>query len=277
MSDQVVQRKSGVVRTLLRAGMKMSSRLFPKTSTIRQTQLDGLALAVWSNEYIGQRILTTGSFEKEDLARLSEFVGRGDTCIDVGANIGIYSIFLARLVGVDGRVVAFEPVRRNALLTELNCELNGFRNVSVQAVPLSDRSGKSLTAHVPEGDSAYSYFSDDGTAGDTGDSLTLDDYCTKTGLSSVAFIKIDVEGAEFTVLKGASQLLSSPGRPRAIMVELVDEYLARFSHTVADLCAWMEVHGYVSHAVRNGRLTPVSAAEINIENVFFMTGAPSSE
>lgn len=277
MSDQFVQRKSGVVRSLLRIGMNMSSCHFPKSSTIRQTQLDRLALAVWSNKYIAQRILTTGSFAKEDIVRLGKSVGRGDTCFDVGDNIGIYYIFLARLVSVDGRVVAFKPVRRNALLTELNCEQNGFRNVSVQEVTLSDRSGKSLTSHLLEGDSAYSCSSDDGTAGNTGDSLTLNDLCTQSGLSSVAFIKIDVEGAEFTVRKWASQLLSSLGRPRAIMAGLVDEYLAGFKPTVADLCAWMEVGCYASHAVRNGRLTPVSAAETNMEIVFLVTGCPSSQ
>lgn len=269
MSDQIVQRSSGPVRSLLRAGMGAVSALFPKTSTVKQTVHNGGPLLVWANEYIGRRILTTGSFETDALSFLKSVVRAGDTCIDVGANIGIYSLAFSRLVGPSGKVEAFEPVTRNALLTELNCELNELRNVRVVRAPLSDSSGKNLSRHTPQSDSAYSYFSADGEPGDTPPSLSLDDYLGQRAISRVDFIKIDVEGAELSVLRGGAGLLASRGRPRIIMIEMVDEYLGRFGDSVLTACTWLEQFGYVPHELRNGQLVQIDPSEIEIQNVFF--------
>jgi hypothetical protein len=61
-------------------------------------------------------------------------------------------------------------------MTGLDCELNGFRSVSSHAFVVSDRSGMTLNAPAPEGDSAHGYCPEDGAAGDLGDSLIWDDY-----------------------------------------------------------------------------------------------------
>ncbi len=269
MNSEIKQRSAGPVRTVLRAGMRMTRMFFPTKSTVRQTKLDGLTLLVWANEYIGRRILTTGSFEAEDLARLSRLAKPGDICIDVGANIGLYSLFLGRLVGPGGRVLAFEPVKRNALLTQLNCELNGLDHVEVIRAPLSDVSGKSLTPTVPEGDSAYTYFRDGPTKDGDTLSQTLDDVLERGNMGKVALIKIDVEGAELTVLRGADRLLRSDRRPNVIMLEVVDEYLGRFGNSVAELCAWLGERGYAPHVAEGDRFRAISPSDINVENIYF--------
>ncbi len=271
MVDHVVQRKAGPVRSLARMAMRLSASLLPRHATVRQTRLDGMPLLVWANEYIGRRILTTGSFEKEDLARLADFVKPGDTCIDVGANIGLYSLALARLTGAQGRVHAFEPVRRNALLVELNCALNDIDTVTVDRRPLSNEGGRALSARVPENDSAYSYFAEGGSAeaDGTATSVTLDDYCLENRIGKISFIKIDIEGAEFNALRGAGELLASGNRPDVIMVEMVDAYLERFGTDTITVCAWMGQKGYFPYALRHGVLQPVEARAINVENVFF--------
>lgn len=269
MQNELTQRKAGLFRSALRAGMRTSALLFPKTCTVRQTSVDGLTILVWANEYIGRRLLMTGSFEKDDLALLPRHVGPGDTCIDVGANIGLYSLALARLAGATGKVFAFEPIRRNALITRLSCELNGFEQVVVEERPLADKSGVSLSASVPENDSAYSYFRETDSLAGGLVSITLDEYCEKAHIGPVAFLKVDVEGAEFNVLKGADRLLRSAGRPKLILLEMVDEYLGRFGHDTQAVCGWLLERGYHSHVLREGRLQPVSPDRINVENVYF--------
>jgi FkbM family methyltransferase len=269
MPIEVQQRSANPVRALLRAGMRASRLLFPSRMTVRQTTWEGGPLLVWANEYIGRRILTTGNFEADDLARLHSLVALGDCCIDVGANIGLYALALGRLVGPKGLVLAFEPVARNALLTELNCELNGLSNVQVFRMPLSDVSGKSLNATAPEGDSAYTYFSEGAADGHGMRSRTLDDICEANGIGKVALIKIDVEGAELLVLRGAEALLRSERRPHTIMLEVVDEYLQRFGNSTAELCAWLDARGYRPHVADGDHLRPVTAGEINVENVLF--------
>lgn len=273
MQADLTQRRAGPIRSLLRVGMRLSARFFPSSSTVRQTTLDGLDLLVWANEYIGRRILMTGSFEADDLARLRLLVKAGDTCIDVGANIGLYSLFLGRIVGSAGRIVAVEPVKRNALLTALNCELNDFSHVSVVQAPLSDVSGKSLIPTVPEGDSAYTYFREDSSGLQAPSSLTLDEVCDAQRLGSVSLIKIDVEGAELMVLRGAERLLASERKPHTIMLEVVDNYLQRFGDSTAALCSWLAERGYQPHVAEGDNFRLVSPSEINVENVFFRLDA----
>jgi FkbM family methyltransferase len=264
MTDTIVQRKTGPLRKVARVAMRMTASFLPRDAT-----MNGMPFIVWANEYIGRRILTTGSFEKDDLDRLADFVQPGDTCIDVGANIGVYTLALAKLTGPTGRVHAFEPVKRNAILVELNCALNHIDNVIVERAALSDVSGRALTATVPENDSAYSFFSESGGAAGDVTSLSLDSYCDMRGLGKIAFMKIDIEGAEFNALRGAAALLASARRPAVIMVEMVDAYLARFGTDVVSVCAWMAERGYTPHLVRDGRMIVTTADAINMENVYF--------
>lgn len=265
----MAQKKAGPVREVLRACMRVVGRFFPDTPTVRQTKFHGFDLLVWANEYIGRRILTVGSFEKDEMDRLPSFVKPGDVCIDVGANIGLHTLSLSRAVGPTGHVFAFEPVKKNALLTQLNCELNNLHNATMTAAPLSDVSGKTLSANLPDNDSSFAYFSETGAMGDAGATQTLDEFCQSKAITAVHFIKIDVEGAEMKVLRGASRLLSSPGAPRIVMVEMVDDYLRRFGDNVPDAVAFMSSFGYKPFAVRDGELTAVAAAAIDTENVYF--------
>lgn len=265
--SQITQKNQGVFRELLRAGMRFTKRFSPTAPTVRQTKFNGFNLVVWANEYIGHRLLTVGSFEPDEIRLFPTFVRPGDNCVDVGANIGLHTTNLARAVGPTGRIFAFEPVKKNALMVQLNCELNGFANVTVEAMPLSDKGGKTLGATLPEGDSAYAFFAEtpEGTP-----SVTLDEYLVARGIQAVHFVKIDVEGAEMMVLRGARQLLSSHGRPHTVVVEVVTEYLARFSDTTTELMAVMQGHGYVAHCLRQGNLVPVTVNDVSAENVYFI-------
>lgn len=263
------QSKAGPMRQVLRACMRAAGRFFPKNPTVRQTKFHGFDLLVWANEYIGRRILTVGSFEDDEMARLPSFVRPGDTCVDVGANIGLHTLSLARAVGAGGHVFSFEPVRKNALLAQLNCEINNLHNVTMTASPLSDVSGKMLSANLPDNDSSFAFFSETGGMGDEGVTRTLDEFCESRAVAAIHFIKIDVEGAEMKILRGASRLLSSPGAPRVVMVEMVDSYLKRFGDNAADAVAFMSTLGYQPFVVRDGQLKAAAVETIDAENVYF--------
>lgn len=265
MSEVIIRKKAGPFRAMLRGGMQLASRFFPNKPTVRQTVYHGLPLVVWANEHIGRRILLSGRFEDDEVQRFAGLVSEGDICLDVGANVGTHTLTLAARVGQLGQVIAFEPIRRNALLVELNASLNGFGNIRVEPTPLSDESGKRFALAMPSGDSGYAYFSEAATGIE---SITIDDYCYGRQLSP-SFIKIDVEGAEYSVLSGAKKVLRA-GTVRCVVVEMVDEYLARFNASVVKLCALMTECGYTPHAVRGGDLRAVTPSEISAENVYFM-------
>lgn len=246
--------------------MRLAKRFYPKVPTVRQTSIGGFPLVVWANEHIGQRILAVGRFESDEMRLFPEFVGRGDTCIDVGANIGVHTVNLARAVGEAGRVIAFEPFRKNALLVSLNCELNDLRNVSVVCAPVSAEAERLLSPVTTHSDSACASF---GESADGVPSVTLDAFCAENGVASVSFIKIDVEGGELEVLKGASQLLTGANRPATVVVEVVDEHLSRFGQASSDLVHFMTERGYVAFVLRDGELQRANLDQIQAENVFF--------
>jgi len=123
---------------------------------------------------------------------------------DIGAHAGFYTLLFSHLVGLSGKVLAFEPLPRNLAYLHKHLRLNGIRNVQVLEVAVSDKVGISPFA---EGENSYT-----GALAQTGamrvQSVSLDDLYARGSLPLPNFIKIDVEGAEDLVLTGASLLIA---------------------------------------------------------------------
>ena len=144
-----------------------------------------------------------GTYEPEQTRLFEEHVRPGATVLDVGAHVGYYTLLSAVLAGPSGRVVAFEPDPANASFLRRHVALNRLGQVTVEEAAVSDRAG---TARFGRG-------SGSGTghlAGEGGvevRTVTVDGVCGEQGLTPSA-IKIDVEGAEAAVLRGARETLA---------------------------------------------------------------------
>lgn len=141
-----------------------------------------------------------------ELRELNRFIGPGDIFVDVGANIGLYTLKAARIVGQGGRVLAVEPGASAAASLAHNLALNPFANVTVAQKALSSEDGWATLHHVPLGNDpqAFSLLAGAGTSeGEKVETITLDRLATEAGLARIDCIKIDVEGAEPMVLRGA--------------------------------------------------------------------------
>jgi hypothetical protein len=108
----------------------------PKKPTLRQTEFRNATFLVLANEDIGWYFLLK-KFEPNELELLERIICKDDVCVDVGANIGIYSIFMAKNA-YKGRVIAFEPVPFNRNILAVNAGLNGFTNIQIHDCVLSD-------------------------------------------------------------------------------------------------------------------------------------------
>jgi FkbM family methyltransferase len=154
-----------------------------------------------------------GMYEPQVAKALLRYVKPGDTCIDVGAHLGYYTIWMARLVGPAGLVVAFEPFPNNFRALEKNMVLNRLQNVKLEPLALADRSDwVSLTFAPEEQFSATPSVSGYAVKGIKQQmqvpSRSLDDYLAALGRIP-DLVKIDVEEAELAVLRGASETLRS--------------------------------------------------------------------
>ena len=147
--------------------------------------------------------------EKDFLRR---FLEPGMTVVDIGANMGFYSLLAARRVGTDGVVWAFEPGRMAAHFLGRNRELNNAANVHIEQIALSDSDGRAVL-QVPLAN-GLDFAGLKGAPGpdyaivsDEVETATLDSCRARFGWTGVDFIKIDAEGAEASIIDGAGQTL----------------------------------------------------------------------
>jgi len=153
-----------------------------------------------------------GIFFEVSLHRVYEqFPGpkRGDIVIDVGAHVGTFTVNAAKLVGDKGLVVAIEPEPSNLALLQRNIDSQNLNNVKVIRKAVWDKAAK-LWLYLSKHSGLHSLCYASGDRVEV-EAESLDNIVSKLGLSQVDFVKIDVEGAEIEVLKGAERILAPPG------------------------------------------------------------------
>jgi FkbM family methyltransferase len=176
------------------------------------------------NDNLG-RPVREGRFETSEIAFVGRFLKPGMTVLDLGAHHGLYTLLASKRVGLAGRVIAFEPSPREKKALLLHLKLNRCKNAEVH--------GLALGAENADADLYLAKGRQSGC-----NSLRpperirwrstirvhvakLDDWLAERGVERVHFIKLDVEGAEMAVLKGAERLLARRPRP-VFLVEVQD-------------------------------------------------------
>jgi FkbM family methyltransferase len=168
-----------------------------------------------------------GSWEDQVLNACRRLLRPGDVFYDIGANAGIFSIELSNLLGGGIRVCAFEPQPSHAWHLAISARLNGFRNLATYQVMLGDEEGES-ELFVP----AHSIHASSVTRQKNAASLickayTVDGLVSRGTLPSPDVIKMDVEGGEIAVLRGAASVIRAHGP--AIVFES-DMNMVRFGY-----------------------------------------------
>ena len=153
-----------------------------------------------------------GSYEVDKQHAITETLREGNVFLDVGANVGFYSLLASRCVGESGRVVAFEPFPENISFLRRHVELNQLTNVEVIEAAVADQAGSATFSPGPDGCTGRLETGQSATEKCDNESITvklviLDDLVAGEQIPVPNAIKIDVEGAEAAVLKGASNLL----------------------------------------------------------------------
>ena len=183
-------------------------------------------------------LMYKGLFEAGPVDGLAALVPTGSTTIDVGANIGFFSLRFARWVGPSGKVLAIEPEPRNVASLSRRVQRAGVGDIVQRiAAAAADKPGELLLSVTP-GHPGDHHVSDSGMAvpAVTLDELVADD------VRRVSLIKIDVQGAEAMVLAGAQRVIER-NRP-AIFVEIDAFSLARSGSSPESLVEVLTNLGY---------------------------------
>lgn len=212
------------------------------------------------SQYIYQKI-----FEQEEINFVARFLKKGDYFIDVGTNIGFFSLLAAKKIGPEGKVYSFEPTLKtyNRLLD--NITLNRFTNITTIKKAISDKCGQFELNTSKEGYDAWNSFVKPHVGANYKTELvettTLDNFFeTHNIFEKVKLIKIDVEGWEKHVLVGGAKYFSKNDAP-AIMIEFEEENTKNAGYSCNNLYQTLEKFGYKIYKVTDGKL--VSQQNLN--------------
>lgn len=156
-----------------------------------------------------------GEFEADLIDFLKSLLNDCSVFIDIGANIGIYTLLASKHIRKDGKVFAFEPSDWAYNRLKENLKLNETNNVEVFKLAVSNFTG-SKQFYVCEDDAYNSLISTPMKQVQKVTkikSIRLDDFCLENNIKDIDIIKIDVEGADFLVLMGAGNILNSEHSP----------------------------------------------------------------
>jgi FkbM family methyltransferase len=175
---------------------------WPATVTLRPWNVKMFLPANWCG--IEKLIYAFGAHYEPELAYLKQVLSPGSTFVDAGACYGVYTLAASTIVGRQGRVIAFEPAARAFRVLQHNLELNGVANVKPYPAALTEKEGKTWLYHHPN--VGCDSLGRDGSFTDHGEEVeteSLDNVLCQLPPRSVDVMKLDVQGAEELLLRGA--------------------------------------------------------------------------
>ena len=163
----------------------------------------GQMLYLKKDIYVGRSLELYGEFSEGEVLVFSQLIRPGDVVVEAGANIGAHTVFFAKAVGSQGMVIAYEPLRFIHQMLCANIVLNELTNIYVRHAALGEAL-EQIAAPVPD----YSQITDfGGFSVGTGNEIVLMETIDSLNLQTLRFIKIDVEGMEANVIRGAIQTI----------------------------------------------------------------------
>ena len=208
--------------------------------------------SLWANpkDWDGIHYLTGGINPREPITNIvSQILGPGDCMLDIGANVGYFSMLGSMLVGKSGQIHSFEASPETSQHLRL-VATNPYGNVILHEVAVSNQCGEVEFSCGPTTHSGLSSMRDLGdrtSARVKIPCITIDSILDH--IPTTKLIKIDVEGAELLVLQGMRQLLQRD-RP-CIILELTDSFLRELGSSADELLVYMKSAEYEPYVIRN--------------------------
>lgn len=211
------------------------------------TTNEGVKFEMDFSDAIGFGVAILGSWNQFETKVLKNILQPGDVVIDIGAFFGSYTLLTSKLVGKKGKVYSFEPSPDHSEKLKKNILLNKFRNIQTFKLALSNREGVVKFYAAGSGSSLVKNEAESHIGKKIKPikvkAVTLNNFIKKERIRHIDFIKIDVEGWDLQVLKGASDILKRKNAPD-VMVEVMDEQLRRAGSSADELIKYMESFMY---------------------------------
>lgn len=233
---------------------------------MERNNIDGnIKMLLDVTEKTQRRLFLNKIYESRETEYMSGHLSEGDVFVDIGANVGYFSLIAAKHVGKKGRVFAFEPAPSNFDKLLYNVKLNNFDNIDCYPFAVYDKESSMplFLNSLNEGGNSLVEF--DGNAGQIQiEAVTLDNFIARHYPSLVIkLIKIDVEGAELNVVRGMRNILKAKSAP-----EIICEVL---SNSYREISFYLSEYGYKGYLLTDkGPVAFNEKSQIDaVENILF--------
>lgn len=213
------------------------------------------------HSWVERKIISTGYYEREMDHFFTRSLREGMVAIDVGANIGCHTLVMASAVGSSGKVVAFEPFPKMAKRLKENILLNRLENIVIREECLGEAKGE-LELFVPSNSeynqavaSLHQENLPEGSESIKAQITTLDAVRDDLALERVDLIKVDVEGHEYQVFKGAEKTIEK-FQP-SIIFEFSERQWKNAGYDARVVESWLSERGYELHVMRRNMIISV--------------------
>jgi FkbM family methyltransferase len=229
----------------------------------------GLQIHVNSVDHLQLLIYYLGVFEARSVSILRQIIKPGVTVVDVGANIGLFTLESALATGPNGRVISIEASPAHVRMLRENLRLNAIENATPVEVAVGDSSGEALLTR-PDGGN-FGMFTLGAVRGDDAHRVSvrrLDQVLEEQGVSRVAVIKMDIEGSEYRALRGAERILERD-RP-AILIELNETALRWCDASCSAVKNLLHDAGYRGWVIGRTKLQPLVEGNHDCDECLFI-------
>jgi FkbM family methyltransferase len=235
-----------------------------EAGNIVRADRDGIKFGFDLSRYLDRTIYFHGGFESYETEFVRSLIKPGAVVLDIGANIGWWTLHLHQWVGPQGWVFAFEPDGSERSRLKRNLDFNSASNVTLLDTAVSDSVGEIWLSPTFDGGTTH-IVDDPSQASGRVPVTTVDAFIERESLSRLDFIKCDIEGAELRFLRGAESTLKR-FRP-IVMVELYEPNLRQFGTSRAELLDRLVSLGYSPHRVTAKGLQPLKDLPDEAQNV----------
>lgn len=256
----------------------LAYRLLPESSVHGQIRTvatrHGFTMRLDLGQFVDRTIYCTGGWEPLETRVISAALRPGDVFVDVGANIGFFSLLAARLIGESGTVHAVEATPSTADLLDANIARNRIATIRVHRCAAGDRQASARMMVRDGGNIGSNYLAlGDGAAGDPGATIPVRRLDQLLAGERIRLIKLDIEGAEAMALRGAGDLLAGDSAP-ALLFEFSPAMLRAMGDDPAGLLAGLEGKGYRIFEIGRRRLTPHDPAILDRVQTYLLALKP---
>ena len=226
---------------------RLSPRLTPPERFVTAALDAGFRMKLDLRDAVQRRMYYYGDYDERYEAKMIRgLLDKGEIFWDIGANIGYFSLLAAATLEHTGQVIAFEPGQVAYARLLDNIALNPFSNITTFNLAVTDREGEAtlyLAAETADGCASLYGAGSEVTGQEICRTVSLDGFVQSQALPGPDFIKIDVEGAELFVLRGAREILAV-SRP-LLLVELKEGTLAASGTDKREIQKFLAGYGYV--------------------------------